>query len=78
MHNSEPLSDPHHVPSRCPVGKAGHTACSEKVASGDFLLRSSLKAAYEQRHRRADDLKNQRGYHRDIFGDYCKNNNNIC
>lgn len=25
----------HHVPSRCPVGKAGRTACSQNVASGD-------------------------------------------
>ena len=30
---------PHHVSSRSPVGKAGHTACRENVASGEFLLR---------------------------------------
>lgn len=39
------VSAPYHVPSRCPVGKAGHTACSEEVASGDFLLRHFVNMA---------------------------------
>lgn len=37
------VSAPHHVPSRCPVGKAGRTACSEKssfrwISSSSFYI----------------------------------------